>query len=221
MKKLKFIIYTKSFGTFIYYFINFYCLTLRFKVHNEKKWQQLLKQGKTIILCSWHQQFFSAIPYGRNYSKYNGALMISKSKDGDLIARVANKTGWHTARGSSSRSGKEAMNEMIDHLNKFKFGLHIVDGPTGPIGKVKSGVIRMANKANAIIVPMYTYSENAWFFNSWDKFMLPKPFAKVNLVFGKEILFKPAKTSQDFEIQRQNLEKIMLKKYSPTKIAKI
>ncbi len=215
MKKLKFIIYTKAFSLFVYYFVRLYCLTFRFEVHNEKRWQMLLKEGKTVLLCAWHQQFFSAIRHFKKYSKYNPALMISRSKDGELIAGVANRTGWHTARGSSSRGGKQATDKMIQHLNEFKFGAHIVDGPTGPIGKVKPGIVKIANKTGAIIVPFYTLSDNAWFFNSWDRFMLPKPFSKVYLIFGEEIKLESAKSSEEFEIQRQVLEKTMLSKYSP------
>ena len=106
LKKLKFLIYTKPFIFFAYYFIRIYSLTFRLQVVNEKKWQSLLKQGKTILLCTWHQQFFSAIRHFKTYSKFNPGLMISQSRDGDLISGVANKTGWHTPRGSSSRGEK-------------------------------------------------------------------------------------------------------------------
>ena len=105
LKKLKWLIYTRPFIGFVYYFIQLYSLTLRFRVENEQKWQHLLRQGTPILLCGWHQQFFSAIRYFKTYSKFNPGLMISQSKDGDLISGVANRTGWHTPRGSSSRGG--------------------------------------------------------------------------------------------------------------------
>ena len=89
--------------------------------------------------------------------------MISQSRDGDLISGVANKTGWHTPRGSSSRGGKKAMVAMIEHLLTYKFGCHILDGPRGPIGKVKSGVIKMAQEVDALVVPFYVSADNAWF----------------------------------------------------------
>ncbi|MBF0230287.1 MAG: lysophospholipid acyltransferase family protein [Desulfamplus sp.] len=209
LKKFKFIIYTKPFIAFIYFFIRLYATTFRFKTVNEDKWQNLLKEGKTVLLCVWHQQFFSAIRHFKTYAHLNPGLMISQSRDGELIAGVANRTGWHTARGSSSKGGKEAMVEMIEHLKRYHLGSHILDGPRGPIGKVKAGVIKMAKESNAIIVPFYTFADKAWFFNSWDRFMVPKPFAQVTLLFGDEICFEPANTPEEFEAQRQHLEQVM------------
>ncbi|CCK81786.1 MULTISPECIES: lysophospholipid acyltransferase family protein [Desulfobacula] len=209
-KKLKFLIYTRPFIVFAYYLIRVYSLTFRLKVINEEKWQHLLKQGKPILLCAWHQQFFSAIRHFKTYSKFNPGLMISQSRDGELIAGVANRTGWHTPRGSSSRGGKKAMDAMINHLTTYKLGAHILDGPTGPIGKVKAGVIKIALETNALVVPFYTHAEHAWFFNSWDRFMLPKPFSKVVLTFGNELQFSKADTPEEFEAQRQLVETTML-----------
>lgn len=209
-KKLKFVIYTRTFIAFAYYLIRIYSLTFRLKIENEGQWQALLNNGTPVLLCAWHQQFFSAIRHFRVYAKYNPGLMISQSKDGDLISGVANRTGWHTPRGSSSRGGKEAMGNMIAHLKKYGFGAHILDGPTGPIGKVKSGVIKMAKETNAVVVPFYARADHVWFFNSWDRFMLPKPFSRVWIRFGQEIKFEKCVTDQDFENQRQALETTML-----------
>ncbi len=208
-KKIKFIIYTKAFKIFAFYIIHFYGMTLKLNVVNEKRWQTLLKSGNSILLCCWHQQFISAIHHFKKYKVFNPALMISQSKDGDLIAFVANKTGWHTARGSSSRGGKNAMEHMIEHLKKYKFGAHIMDGPQGPIGKVKAGAIKMAHAGDALLVPFYVVAENAWYFNSWDRFMLPKPFSKVTIIYGEEIKFKATKDPDSFESQRSTLEETM------------
>ncbi len=208
--KAKSIIYTRPFMLFVYYFIQVYSMTLRLRVVNETKWQNLLGQNKPVLLCAWHQQFFSAIRHFRKYSKFNPGLMISQSRDGELIAGVANKTGWHTARGSSSRGGKNAMDAMIAHIKKYGLGAHILDGPTGPIGKVKAGVIKMAQETNAHVVPFYITPKKAWFFNSWDKFMLPKPFSKVTLTFGEAIQFQKNNSGQSFETQRLLFETTML-----------
>ncbi len=210
LKKLKWLIYTPPFIGFVYYFVRLYSMTFRFRVENEQSWQDQLHQGTPILLCGWHQQFFSAIRYFKTYSKLNPGLMISRSKDGDLISGVANRTGWHTPRGSSSRGGKQAMDAMVDHLNTYGFGAHILDGPQGPMGVVKPGVIRIAHRTGVRLVPFYLYGEDAWYFNSWDRFMLPKPFSKVTLTFGTPLSFLPDPGPEKFELQRQCLEKTML-----------
>lgn len=208
-KKLKFLIYTKPFILFAYYLIRAYSQTFRMKVINEKNWKTLLKQEKTILLCTWHQQFFAAIRHFKLYSDLNPGLMISKSRDGDLISGVARRSGWHTPRGSSSRGGKQAMHAMIDHILTHRLGAHILDGPTGPIGIVKSGVVKMARDTGALVVPFTVSANHAWYFNSWDKFMLPKPFSRVVLTFGDEISFLPDRDPESFEAQRAFLEKTM------------
>lgn len=185
-------------------------MTLRLQIINEKQWLKQMKKGRSILLCTWHQQFFAGICHFKNYSKFNPAIMISQSRDGSLITGVAHKIGWQTCRGSSSKGGKNAMNAMIRHLETFRMGAHILDGPTGPIGKVKPGAIKMAREADALVVPFYTYAENAWFFNSWDRFMLPKPFSKVSLTFGDGIHFPAGEKHADFETQRMLLETTML-----------
>ena len=102
------------------------------------------------------------------------------------------------------------MHNMIDKFKKTKLAGHIVDGPRGPSGKVKAGVIRLAHVANVVVVPFYVSAENGWYFNSWDKFLLPKPFSKVSLRFGKMIKFESIKDEESFEKQRKQLEDIML-----------
>ncbi|MCP3940987.1 MAG: lysophospholipid acyltransferase family protein [Desulfobacteraceae bacterium] len=208
-KKLKFIIYTRPFIAFAYYLIRVYSMTFRIRVKNENRWQDLRKQGIPVLLCGWHQQFFSVIHHFKTYSKFNPGLMISQSKDGDLISGVANRTGWHTPRGSSSRGGKQALDAMIDHIKTYGFGAHILDGPTGPIGRVKAGVIKIALETDAVMVPFYTSAEHAWFFNSWDRFMLPKPFSRVFITFGEEIHFESSDDMDDFEEYRKLLETTM------------
>jgi len=208
-KRLKFIIYTRPFIVFAYYFIRVYSRTFRLCVVNEDSWRNLRKKGTRVLLCAWHQQFFSAIHHFKSYSKFNPGLMISQSKDGDLISGVANRTGWHTPRGSSSHGGKQAMEEMISHLKTHGFGAHILDGPRGPMGRVKAGVIKMALDADAVVIPFYTSADHAWFFNSWDRFMLPKPFSRVYITFGQAIRLESFAGQDAFENQRQFLETTM------------
>jgi lysophospholipid acyltransferase (LPLAT)-like uncharacterized protein len=92
----------------------------------------------------------------------------------------------------------------------MRLACHIVDGPTGPAGIVKAGVIQLARTADAAIIPFYVSADRAWYFNSWDSFFLPKPFAKVIISFGEMIKFTPAEDTDTFESQRLYLEKIML-----------
>ena len=209
LRKIGYAITSKPVIALLYRLVRIYSWTFKVKVVNENEWIEHLENGGKVLICAWHQQFFSAIRHFKKYEKYNPSLMISKSKDGEIIAGVAKRTGWYTARGSSSRGGSEALHDMIGRLKRFGLAGHIVDGPRGPAGKVKPGAISLAHGTGSVIVPCYASADRAWYINSWDKFMLPKPFAKVTLHFGEMIKFDPPKNNEDFEKQRLQLENIM------------
>ena len=101
------------------------------------------------------------------------------------------------------------MKEMIGCLKLSGLAAHIVDGPRGPAGIIKTGVVSMARATGAIVVPVYATSDRAWYFNSWDHFMLPKPFARVNIRFGEMLDLTSGVNDKDFELQRVRLQEIM------------
>ena len=211
MTKKKQRLITREFTlSLLYRCIRSYSGTFRFKLENEHIWSDHMGDGGAVVLCCWHQQFFSAIRHFQNYRRYRPPLMISRSTDGEIIAGVARRTGWDPVRGSSSRGGKDALTAMIEKLKERKVAAHIVDGPRGPMGKIKPGVIRLAQMGEAAIIPFYTTADRAWYFNSWDRFMIPKPFANVTLRFGDIFPVKQTMSEEEFEQQRLNLEEIML-----------
>jgi lysophospholipid acyltransferase (LPLAT)-like uncharacterized protein len=193
----------------LYHLIRTYSLTFRLKVINESEWMHYFREGGRVLLCTWHQQFFAVIRHFKKYQAFNPALMISRSADGDLIAGVARLSGWYAARGSSSRGGKDALKEMIDRLRETGLAAHIVDGPRGPIGIVKPGVIRLGLDSDAVLVPFYVTSDRAWYAKSWDKFLIPKPFANVTIRFGSMIQIPKPASEEDFEHMRRQLENTM------------
>ncbi len=194
----------------VYRLIRWYAATFRLTVIGEKQWLDHVQNGGRVLLCTWHQQFFSAIRYFQNYRKFAPGLMISSSADGDLIAGVARRTGWRPARGSSSKGGKTAMMEVTNYLKETGLAAHILDGPRGPMGKVKPGAVSIALAADAMIVPFYLEADRAWFFNSWDRFFIPKPFARVTLRYDNMIRLSPPGSETEFEALRQHIETRML-----------
>ncbi len=196
----------------VYKFIRTYSLSFRLEVQNEKAWlDDYLHNNSSIILCLHHQQFFPAIRYFQKYRKLKPGLMISKSRDGEFISAVANRSGWTTVRGSSSKGGLAALENLVAHLGEHRLAAHIVDGPRGPFGVVKSGAIRLAHATESKIVPVYAAADRAWYARSWDRFMIPKPFSRVVLRFGENLKFEPTQETETFEQQRKMLENIMAK----------
>ena len=195
----------------LYHAIRIYSSSFRLTIVNEDQWQACIRQGGRVMLCVWHQQFFAMIRYCKRYESYRPALMISQSSDGDLIAGVARLSGWYAVRGSTSRGGKQALRILIKHFRKHKLAGHIMDGPRGPIGQVKAGAIRLALAADAVIVPMYVSADRAWYFNSWDRFFIPKPFAAVTVRFGHPIGLRRTRSgcySVEQALDKAGLEKL-------------
>ena len=162
-----------------------------------------------MLLAAWHQQFFSAIRHFREYRGYRPSLMISRSVDGEIIAGVAHRTGWRTARGSSSEGGRSALREMAAMVRESRLGAHIVDGPKGPAFRVKAGLVKLAQAAGAVVVPFYVSADRAWHVDSWDRFLVPKPWARVVLRFGDAIELPATGDPEAFERQRLEVETIM------------
>jgi lysophospholipid acyltransferase (LPLAT)-like uncharacterized protein len=200
---------SRPFSYLVYRIIRIYSRTLRFEVRNSEAWMEHHASGGSVLLCTWHQHFFAAIRHFKTYAPLRPSLMISRSLDGTLIANVAALSGWTPVRGSSSLGGKEALEEMIDRLRLTRFAAHVVDGPRGPAGVVKAGLIRLAQGANAVIFPFYVEAPSAWYFNSWDRFFIPKPFSRVVLRFGEGIDVPSTRDPEEFEALRLSVEGVM------------
>lgn len=210
-KKLRRVATVKLGGSLIYYLALIYSMTFRLTVVNEAEWRHYVEQGGRILIGCWHQQFFIGLRLFRRYRKYSTCVMISKSTDGDIASRVAEAAKVFPVRGSSSRDGGPAMKELILRLRHGESSIagHLLDGPRGPAGVVKPGAIAIASGANAAILPAHVAADRAWYAKSWDKYMIPKPFARVTVTFCPLIKLPPVKDSHDFETQRRILEKTL------------
>jgi lysophospholipid acyltransferase (LPLAT)-like uncharacterized protein len=203
------IIKSDIFLDIFYGVIRVYCRTFRIALINETPWQDYLQKGGCLLFCCWHQQVFPTLAYIQQFRELSPPLMISLSNDGDIGAGIVRRAGWTPVRGSSSRGGLKALKQMIRELRRSRMAGHIVDGPRGPAGIVKPGTISLALAAHALMVPVSFSADRAWFFNSWDRFMLPKPFARIRITFGEMIQLNGSEGKKDVEAWRRHLESAM------------
>jgi lysophospholipid acyltransferase (LPLAT)-like uncharacterized protein len=188
--------------------------TYRIRIVNPEIEKEILKRGHIPIYASWHQRFFPGITFFA--SRKPISIMISQSKDGELISRIVHVLGWYPVRGSSSKRGRQALREIKKLVYKgYKVG-HIVDGPTGPLGVVKPGLLLIAQASGMPIVPVIISAEKKWVFNSWDRFMVPKPFSRVIIRFSDEIIIPRELQRSDFEEKRSSIENAFKKLYIET-----
>lgn len=173
-----------------------------------------IERDGSIIYASWHQRFFPGVTFFATRKPI--AILISRSRDGEFASRIVDILGWRAVRGSSSKGGSEGLQQLKELSRKgYKIG-HIVDGPKGPFGEIKPGLLRIAQVSGMAIVPTITSSEKRWSFRSWDRFMVPKPFSRVLIRFGEPI-YVPSDLNEDtFEEKRLLIGQRMRELYEDT-----
>jgi len=177
--------------------------TLRITVENDGPLDELVDAKVPVLLCSWHGRFYGGISF---FQRYAPAIAISLSGDGELIARLVERLGWRPVRGSSSRGGAQALGGMIAALEQGGVGGHIVDGPRGPAGQIKPGLVRIAQKTGARIVCIYIGYARAWRASSWDRFCVPLPFSRMLLRVGRPIEVPAELSREEFDSLTQQLQ---------------
>lgn len=169
----------------------------------EAELKRIWSEGRYAILATWHDQLLMIPP---EYSGAASKVLISSSKDGELIARVVKYFGVGAVRGSSNRGGKAAFRELTK-LSKEPVNLGITpDGPKGPRHVVKEGVVQLARISGRPIVPIAFACSKGHRFQSWDRFLLPYPCGKAVYSFGAPLYYDKSETMVDF---RDRVQKAM------------
>jgi lysophospholipid acyltransferase (LPLAT)-like uncharacterized protein len=179
------------------------CRVINVKGRKEQKEALLRSKGRAVYV-TWHQRishlFFILPQYGRM------TVMISKSRDGEYADRLAKWNNFKTVRGSSTRGGTEALKEITQKIMEGSSGGMLADGPTGPARVAKMGSVIMARDAGVPIIPILWGSDRCRVFSSWDRFMLPKPFARIVLYHGDPIWIPSSAKGEELEGYRRLLE---------------
>lgn len=136
------------------------------------------------ILVTWHGR--SLIPANLMRNKGYWAL-ISLSRDGELQNGVFRRFGFQTVRGSTGRGGIRGALQMARKVREGGILAFTPDGPRGPTHKVQLGVILMAEKSGAPIIPLGVSASRRWLIGSWDSYMIPKPFSRAYFLVGEPI----------------------------------
>ena len=186
--------------------------TLRFEPRGDfHTFKNMLDTGQPMVLALWHGELFPATAYGYTLTP-RLVTFVSQSRDGEVIARVIERFGHVTVRGSSTRGGVKALLQAKRVMEREKrTAVVTVDGPRGPRHKAKDGAIFLAQRAKAKIIPLRAYPCKATTFNSWDKFILPWPFTRCPVYFGEPMEVTEEKLEKDvLARERARLEERML-----------
>jgi lysophospholipid acyltransferase (LPLAT)-like uncharacterized protein len=161
--------------------------TTRYDVVNADAHRRYTAQGAPVIFVLWHGRLLSLGYLHRGQGVYG---LASRSADGEYIARVLQHWGMPMVRGSSSRGGDTAFREMVRAVRSGHSMSITPDGPRGPREVLKPGVLQLAQLTGAPLIPTAAAASRAWWFTSWDRFQVPKPFARIAVTYG-EPLFVP------------------------------
>lgn len=172
----------RFYGTILYYILKFLFSTLKIKVINNNN----IDINKAYIYAFWHNKLITPSIYFRNLEKK--VALSSPTKDGELISVPLEKLNYKLVRGSSDKKSVSSTISLLKYLKKgYTMGTPL-DGPKGPKGKAKKGLLYLAQKSKVSIVPFGVAYQRKWIFKkTWDKFEMPKPFSKLCIFIGKEI----------------------------------
>jgi len=177
--------------------------TSRIKVLGEEEYRKARRAGKPVILILWHGRLMLAPYFFRNRGI---SALVSPSRDGEIIARIALGWRFRIVRGSGSHTMVRAWVEMRQDLRKGGELIIIPDGPRGPDRVLKTGCLKLAQDTGAVLVPWSFSSSRKKHFESWDRFLFFYPFSRIVCLYGRPLSVPPALDEAGFESERRRVE---------------
>lgn len=171
--------------------------------------------GKSVtenyIGALWHNRLLVfPVVLRRFFGNRPGAALISASGDGDLLSDAIHRFDYDVVRGSSSKLGATALLQLSDVLAAGRDVVITPDGPRGPAYEIGPGIIFLAQKTGARVLPMNMEYSSCWRAKSWDRFIIPRPFSKVRVIVGEPEEIRSTSTPEEFEAERVRLQNTMM-----------
>ena len=187
-----------------------WALTLRYKIEDRAGVVGKVT-AQNYIASLWHNRLL-IFPFvlRRFFPDRHGAALISASRDGELLADAIKRFDYDVVRGSSSRLGASAILQLSQTLASGRDVVITPDGPRGPVYELGPGIVFLAQKSGAAVVPVNIEYSSCWRLKSWDRFILPRPFAKVHVIIGSPHHVELSDTPAQFEAERQRLQQAMM-----------
>lgn len=157
----------------------------RFEHHGWTNLSRCETRG-AFIAAFWHYCVFNILHLQRVHER-DWVAMVSGSRDAEYVARVLARHGCVTVRGSRHKGGIAALRKMTGHIQQGLNAAIVADGSQGPARRAQAGAILLASKTGAPILPLVVTADRYWTFGSWDRSMLPKPFARLAVWYGEPL----------------------------------
>jgi lysophospholipid acyltransferase (LPLAT)-like uncharacterized protein len=173
------------------------------RIYGLEREGEALTTSSNVLYATWHQRMMYLAAFMKPRRLW---ILVSQSRDGTYGAETAKWLGFKTIRGSSSRGGVRALLRVSRLL---KDGLPVgifADGPRGPARTAKAGAVLLAAKAGVPLLPVMYGADRCWVLNSWDRYLIPKPFARIAIHIGKPIYVPRLTRREDIEVFRKRFE---------------
>lgn len=210
MKNLFYKITLTVFPTVYYLVSRLWLSTCRLTIRGQENIEAARAQGG-VIAPFWH---YSIVYLFHHLCGYDAVVMVSASRDGEYVARTAQRFGLDVVRGSSNRQGVQALKQLLKALKTGKHLGIVADGSQGPARVFQPGAIFLASKTGAPILPMVWATDRYWAFNSWDMTIVPRLFSRIVLRYGKPVNVPKDLDAEGIERYRVQLEDAMNEIYA-------
>ena len=154
----------------------------RVRTVDEDRWRAVYDARRPHVFLLWHEVL---LPLLWQHRRQSIAIVVSEAREGQYLADFAATLGYRTVRGSSTRGAARALLGAVRELQAGHAVAFTPDGPRGPRRGLKPGVVAAAQRGGAVIVPLHAEADRAWRLDSWDRFMIPKPAARVRITYGR------------------------------------
>jgi lysophospholipid acyltransferase (LPLAT)-like uncharacterized protein len=155
--------------------------TWRYRVRGWEHVVAARASGRPVIYVLWHSRILPLLYHRRDEGM---ALLISRHRDGGYLAELSERWGYRVVRGSSRRGGDVGLLGLVRYLRQGGEVALTPDGPRGPAERMKPGALAAAQHANALVIAAGARAQSAWWIQSWDRFCVPRPFARVEIEYG-------------------------------------
>ncbi|ERJ20172.1 3-deoxy-D-manno-octulosonic-acid transferase protein [Salinisphaera shabanensis E1L3A] len=158
-------------------------------VSGDGRLSESIDSGRALLLCCWHQRLSVSVGFLLQ-AKARGlrpGFLVSPSRDGEIVAGVVDGMGAHVIRGSATRTGARAMRDLYGVMKTGVSPIIHPDGPHGPAFIAKPGTLMLAQMTQATVLPMSFSADRYWQLGSWDRLIIPKPFARVVITIGEPL----------------------------------
>ncbi len=157
--------------------------TWRIRVEGGENEQAARRSGQGVLYTIWHETLLPLTWHHR--TRRDMTLLVSPGIDGDYLEAFSTPLGYRVVRGATGQAGVTAVRALTEVLTNRGVAAIAPDGPLGPRRTVNPGALAIAQRANAVILPLHASAERAWRAGSWDRFLIPKPGARVTIKYGE------------------------------------